>query len=346
MKMTHKRLSESLKRRTAINCILDTISGIKRPGGDPYDLDDPWLIKAFLHKIVLSGDWGHSRGYLQRIKDVDGPLHQDREFKPETRMPNYQRKYIRQSRNFEIIVFSDPINYCAPFVIEVYPKEKASVRALMQLLCALNSSLGLIYVTSIEYAVDLYCHDRDSMQRLSCILKRFLRVPYQRKAKLFGEDCIQWGNETRMNAVYKAGGTKVYERGPDGKKKKKGGLPYWDLEACDRVRLERSFPRKLLKPTGISTLNDLIQHAKFKELNGEVYRFQCFEGSRKLPRIWEDYTTPDEKGNKNCLQYEINHGRQQVKNLNQYLKDVRAFDSLRVAVKEAMKRLDNEWISQ
>ena len=200
-------------------------------------------------------------------------------------------------------------------------------------------------MTSIEYTVDLYCHDRESMQRLFRTMKRYLHIPYQRNANLYGGDIIEWGNAARMNAEYRAGDVTMYERGPDGKKKKRGRQLYWDQADCDRVRLERYAPRKLLKSHDISTVDDLIGGLKFHEINGEVYRFICFEGSKRLPRIWEDYLTSDENGNMNCLQLEIKNGRKNTRNLNQYMKHVSAFDPLSVSMQEAMKRLDDEWIS-
>jgi hypothetical protein len=342
--MTRKRMSEWLKKITAINVILSALEGIRRLGGDPYDLDNPWLIKAFLHKIVVSGDWRSCKGYLKIIQNILGPLYLDVNFKPPKRMPNYRRKYIKQLPDFEIIIFTEAINYRAPYLIEIYPRENTSHRKVRELLRSLNSSL-LLYVTSIEYTVDLYCHDRQSMQRLFRALRRFLHIPYQRKARLYGEERMEWGSNTRMNAAFRAGDVLMYERGPDGKKKKRNKLPYWDIEDCDRIRLERYVHRKLLKTHGISTLDDLIQHTRFHEINRDVYKFKCFEGSNKLPHLSEGYTTPDEYGNMNCLQLEINYFRKKVKNLNQYLRDVRALDSLRVAIQDAMKQQDDRWIS-
>ena len=59
-----------LKRLTAENCIKSSLDGIRRPKGNPYDLDDPWLIRAFPHKIVLSGDWAYARGHIKKIRET------------------------------------------------------------------------------------------------------------------------------------------------------------------------------------------------------------------------------------------------------------------------------------
>jgi hypothetical protein len=134
------------------------------------------------------------------------------------------------------------------------------------------------------------------------------------------------------------GDVKLYIRGPDGKRKS-----CWNIDSCDRIRLELSASRKILRNHKIKKVDDLLENAQFQEINGDIYKFKCFEGSRILPQRTNAYPSSDKQGNKNCLQYEINKYRPKVKNLNQYLKDVDAFDPLKEALLGAMIRFDTEW---
>ena len=77
--------------------------------------------------------------------------------------------------------------------------------------------------------------------------------------------------------------------------KKKGD--HWQFEDVDRVRLEYTAKRARLlnKKIKINTISDLIACPRFHELNRNIYRFVSFERSKKLPRHYDDYTTPGDK---------------------------------------------------
>ena len=340
MKTFSKKKSRNFKKRCAFGTIQYAINGIEKKSDDPSDWEAPY-IKAFLHRIILTGDWHKCKGYYKTLINLFGAFYLDTDFTPDGRMPNYRKKWIKNTPDFSINVFSEPIEFQAPYYMELLPKGNVSPEKYKELLQRLNSSLKILHVRSIEYSIDLYCHDRESLQRLFLTLRRYLHIPYQRDAKLYGEKHIAWGDKTRMNTVYKASDVKMYERGPDGKKKRID----WNVEDCDRVRLEFTANKTALRQRGISTLDDLISDARFYEINHDIYKFIYFEGSKKLPQCWEGYTSSDERGNMNCLQLEINNFRNRIKNLNQYLKEAEAFDPLRLAIVDAMHQFDEKWVN-
>ena len=333
-----KKDSISLKKSMSEDFIKYAVEGIQRESGDPDDWDSPFLIKAFLHKINLTTDWKYCSGTYEKLKSRFDSFYIDNSFNPHIRMPNYGKRMIKRMQDFDIYLFTDSSNFAAPSILEIHPSENTSSKQYRELLHSLEEALGILNVSSVEYAIDLCCHDRGSVQRLFRKLTRYIHIPYSREASHYGQG-IDLGNEVKMNTVIRMGDVKMYERGADGKKGKSG----WNIDDCDRIRLELSASRKIFRKHGIKTVYDLLEDAQFQKINGGIYKFKCFEGSRKLPQCYNAYISSDAKGNKNCLQYEINYFRHTVPNLNQYLKDVKAFDSLKEALSNAMIKFDTEW---
>jgi hypothetical protein len=328
----------SFKRTFVGNGIKHTINGIEREKGDPDDYDDPFLINAFLHKLNLTTSWQSCKGAYRKLQTIFGNFHKDESFRADVRMPNYRRRLIKKLPNFDIYFFTNSINYAAPNLIEIHPKENTSSKQYRELLHSLNAALGVLNISVVEYAIDLYCHDRKSLQRLFRTFKRYIHVSYSRGASHYSQQ-IDLSKNISLNSIIRMGDVKIYERGPDGKRDKSG----WNIETCDRVRLEFSASRTIFLKLKIKTVTDFLENAQFQKINGNIYKFKYFDGSRKLPQCWEAYTSSDDQGNKNCLQYEINHYRPIVPNINQYLKDIVVFDHLKDALLNAMSRFDEEW---
>lgn len=332
-----KKLTD-LKKFTAGVAIRYALDGIQRINGNFYDLDSLFLIKPFLHKINITTDWNYCKGSYKILQDMFGKFYVDDKFTPNVRMPNYRKRLIKSLTDFDIYFFTDSMNFAAPNLIEIHPKENTSTKKLKKLLHSLNTRLVELSVSSVEYSIDLYCRDHESRLQLFNTLKRHLHVPYSRGASHYGQE-INLGNNVGMNSIIRMGDIKMYERGIDGKKGKSG----WNNDECDRIRLELSASRDMLRKYGIKTLTDLIDDPKFQVINGNLYQFKWFEGSNKLPNCCDPFLSADAYGNDNCLQYEINNFRPHVKNLNQYLKDVDMFEPFKKALNGAMLKYDREW---
>jgi hypothetical protein len=333
-----KRQEIKLKRLMIGNFIISAIKGIQRENGDPDDLDYPLLMKPFLHKINLTTDWSYCLGAYKKLQGKFGNFYIDNNFNPDIRMPNYGKRLIKNMADYDIFFFTDSHNCVAPHLIEIHPKEKTTSKQIRELLHSLNELFMVLNVSSIEYAIDLYCHDRKAIKRLFRTLIRYIHVHYSRGASNYGQK-IDLSNNTGINSILRMGHLKIYERGPDGKKNES----CWNTDDCDRIRLELTAERSIFRKHGIKTVDNLLEKAQFQKINEDIYKFKWFEGSRKLPQCWNAYTASDDCGNKNCLQYEINHFRSIVLNINQYLKDVKAFDPLNKALLDAMIRFDKEW---
>jgi hypothetical protein len=155
---------------------------------------------------------------------------------------------------------------------------------------------------------------------------------------LYGEEQA-WGDKSRMNMTYRVSGVKFYERGSDDEKKKKG----WVLENVNRVRLEHSAIRKTLVKYEIHVLSDFVERPQFHAINGDIFVFKCFEGSKILPHYWDAYKMLDEKGYGGCFQLELNRRRHDVKNVHQYMRNVRKLDALKSELERAMIEFDTQW---
>jgi hypothetical protein len=255
-------------------------------------------------------------------------------------MPNYDKRWIKQSPEFQINIYTYPKGRRPPFLIEIIPTEKATFNDWKELLKFIHLWFPSLKVSTVDYAIDMYCYDFKAAEKLFRIQLKHLFVPYQRQAFIFGGDVVQYGNQTRMNSVCRIDDAKIYERGPD---KKKNGLS-WIMEDVDRVRLEYSASRKVLVNHGISVVGDLIRHPQFYEINKNIYKFMHFNGSKKLPKLGQDYTMPDENGNIGCFQSEVIGHRNNVKNIRHYMADTEDFEVLKSALWNAMRKFDLEWV--
>lgn len=283
------------------------------------------------------------------------PLHRVEDYRPKDDDPNgYQEKWVTRLKDgFLFVVFAYPKDYRAPYWMEIHVHERVTVQELKDQLRKIKSSLPTAKVSWIDYTLDQLCYGPHEAQRLFWVEMRNLHVPHQRKARLTGAKLTEWGNEDRMNTAYRASNVQVYERGPDSKK----GDDHWQFEDVDRVRLEYTAKRARLLKKGINTISDLIDRPRFHELNRNIYRFVSFERSKKLPRHYDDYTTPGDKkkdeaeGNIEeqifgAFQLEYNRSRkgdEKVPGIGQYVKDLYVFEPLKARLDEVMREYDTEW---
>lgn len=338
--LSRKKISDGVKKAHALSWIDLAIGCIQRESGDYNDWYSPLRIDAFMHKVMLSGMWVDIQGDYYKLWTVFEGLHIDDHFVPSERMPSYKERWIKHSPGFQMYVYVYPIGYRPPYRIEIIPRERASIGDWKDLLKKLRLWFPKLKVSTVDYAIDEYCYSPRTAENLFLIQSRHLYIPYQEKVEIYGEDLIEFGNQTRLNAVYRSGNVKMYERGPDKKKNGKG----WSMEDVDRVRLEYSAPREVLRDHGITFIADLIRNPLFHEINKNTYKFKRFKGSKKLPMLGQDYTTPVKNGNIGFFQSEDIGHRKNINNIAHYRKDIKEFGDLKSALRDAMQRFDLEWV--
>ena len=340
MKLDSQIMKSQLLQRQAESFLNTTLQCIARMGRDPFDWDEPYAIHALIDKVVLLGDWDTRTNDWIIMKEMFSPFHVDKSYVPNDRMPNYKVKLIKNLPDCQVIIFNDVINcYLPPFLMEVHASEGTTMQQYKERLHQIGQRLPHLKVSLVEYTLDLFCHAYTTgVQRLFRALRKHAYFPYQRTATLYGEEQA-WGDKTRMNMTYRVSDVKMYERGPDRERRAK----YWNLADTDRVRLEHTARRKTLVKYWIHVLNDFVERPQFHTINGDIFVFKCFDGSKKLPHYWNAYGTPDAKGNGGCFQLELNRRRHDVKNIHQYMRDVHQLDALKSELERAMIGFDSQW---
>jgi len=303
-------------------------------------------IEPLIHRVVLTGPYCT----YDQLKQVGELWPYDRGQKS-----SYKNNFTSNISGFIRIISKWPKNsYRRPIRIELIPKRyveaKEYKKALIDLMRALPQPLQ---VSEVEYAVDIYCYSPREVASLFYELIHCLWVPYKSSVGMVGEDMAQYGKNVRANHVFHAKAedskVKIYERGPDNRRKK--GEKGWELERCDRVRIEQTAKRSKLLYHGIDTLYDLIENPKFLELNEKIFNFKKFEGSKKLPKPWEAYRSKDKYGNQvGAIQAEYLHFKKlqpddtgYVANVSQYLNDVPEFEKLKAILIDKLREFDREW---
>jgi len=339
-KLSSKKKTEGIGKARVLSHAEDVLLGIERDEPDPYDPKEPYKIRCFIHKITLSGPYGYDQ-----ITTNIGPLYLDRNFDPKTRSPNYKNKFIRNRKYFSLIFFLNPKQYLPSCYIEIHPKENVSAKRYKKFLIRFNANLPGLKVSKVEYASDQFCHRPSKVERLFYLERRHLYVSQSRKCGLIGEDYDQFGRKNRLNFVFHNGRIKIYERGPDDEKNGKA----WERKFIDRVRLEYTATRTDLKKNGLDDLSQFIVSPKFLQMNKNRFRFMCFKGSNKLPKIWEDYNLPDARGFEGSFQAQHIEWRKdtllrkKIKNIKVYTARVEEFDPLLSRLESVWASFDQEW---
>ena len=74
------------------------------------------MINAFIHKVVLSGLKGNAKEDYNKLWRAFEGLFVDETFVPEKRMPNYRTRWIKQSAEFQINIYTKPKAIRPPFL--------------------------------------------------------------------------------------------------------------------------------------------------------------------------------------------------------------------------------------
>jgi len=287
---------------------------------------------AFLHRVNLSGPYGYGR-----IRDELGPLWIDNGFVPEERFPAYRKKARKNYRNFSLNIFTNPIKNSEGIpmrpacFVEIHPSEAILHHEYRDLLLKVDERFPDLKVSSVEYAVDLYCKTSLGTGNLFWIIRKCLYVPWQREVRMIGGQQNIYG--TKYNLVCHVDSDhKFYERGNDSDKNRKG----WLRDDVNRVRLEHTVKRKQLLKCGISTLEDLIRSPEFLAINRDKWQFKKFSESPRFPAIWDPYR-------EGCFQSEYLRYRTRISNLSKYKHDVKELSTLRSTIMDALQLADWSW---
>lgn len=336
------KIRKEILEAHALHRIGYAIDGIRKESGDPEDWNAPLSVNAFIHKIVLSGLWGNVQDDYNKLWAMFDCPFVDETFVSKERMPSYRTRWIKKSPQFQTNIYTKPTVRSSPFLIEIIPTDQATHTDWIKFLQFIHQWFPILKVSTVDYAIDEHCYDFKAAEKLFRTQLKYLFIPYQRSVNFLGGDLVEYGDRTRMNSVCRIKNTKLYERGPDIKKNGKG----WSMKDVDRVRLEYSAPREVLLKKGISFISDLIRHPQFYEINKNIYRFKHFSGSKKLPKLGQDYAMSNKNGNIDCFQSENIGHRDNVKNIARYRKNIEDFDALKTALWDSMRRFDSEWVGE
>ncbi|MFA4901887.1 MAG: hypothetical protein WC600_03990 [Desulfobaccales bacterium] len=202
-------------------------------------------------------------------------------------------------------------------------------------------------VSSLEYAIDFFCHSHESLNHLFYLLRRYMFFPYAHETLMRGDEFLGWNEPRKYNTVYHVdmgiNHAKIYERGNDDKGLK--GRSGWLHKKVNRVRLEFTFGRPFLVRKDLTDLHSLVNDAKFHQLCSPRIYFKNFKASSPFPKDWENYTATNKDGNIECLMEEFFKAKRdaQFENPMQYLEDNEVLDSLKKNILYELRKFDNDW---
>lgn len=344
--MRGPRLTKLLSENIAWNIVGRDLDGIMRMGRHPREADGPLKIESKIHKMVLVGSSeGSAYGYKDLVSHL-GPFLDFTESGPSKRKGYYERDYIRRKSDFILHIYVNPRKEFMPrFKLEIYPTSTVDISHYKDFLSNINRKIPGLKISCAEYAIDLYCKTGIHAANVFSLLRRFLYVPYQRNSRTYEDDEKEINDIGRdkitVSRTIHIGNVKIYERGDDSDKNRQSGG--WERDKINRVRLEFSAKRRILKSTGIYALNDFLHDAQFHRINNPLYQFAYFKNSSKLPNVWEPYNCKDSNGVAGCFVTECAHYRKIVRNIAQYIRNADSFVELRKNIEASWKAFDDEW---
>lgn len=334
------QLSES-HLKSITNCIID------------YNIT---RIEPQIHRIKLSGEKIKGQK-MEGLYDYDSfkktfPAAQHiSDFISDERMPLYKYQLKIDYGRYIINIFYFRRKGCyPPFCMEVTPKGKFYIADFKKILKDLNKLYPNMCVSSIEYAIDVFCDYPKSIEWLYYLIRRALYVPYAKGARQLPEKTTVMSDKFSMCYTQHYGGdTKIYLRGDDEDKEDGTG---WHESKFNRVRFEFTANRRELSRHSIHRITDLLRDCMFHKINEKVYHFRRFKGDDRYPQYyesdWSNYTTEDMYGNKGAFQNEYEKAAKDNETKNNYRKysiDIEDLEPLKRKIIEVMKGFDIAWRS-
>jgi len=305
-------------------------------------------IESKIHRVKLSGEKIKGQTLMgvydfASLKKIFPNAGINPDFIPDDRMPNYDMQIIVDNHIYTLNIFTYRNNtYCPPFCLDVTPKEGVSQSDFHNSLVSLNKLFPRMCVSSVEYAIDIFCDTPSTVEWLFGLLRRALYVPYAKEAILKSEDEATWDEKLKMCVTQHFGGdTKIYPRGNDCDKNDGSG---WSYDTLNRVRLEYTPNRNaIVKKSNINTLPDLLRDCLFQAINQNLYHFSRFDGPSTYPEYYEDDWSNYSDGTFQT-EYIMRAEMPETKNnYRKYVVEIEDFEPLKEKLIESMATFDSAW---
>lgn len=117
-------------------------------------------------------------------------------------------------------------------------------------------------ISKAEFTLDIKCSDSRALFEY---IMRHIFMPHRRKGSLkaIGQHGLRVDMNLKTNHAFRISHLKIYERGPDSKRKKLDNGKYgWDASDIDRIRIEYDITNKIMREWGAKTT--IIERGKRK----------------------------------------------------------------------------------
>lgn len=311
--LRRKRISEGLKKTMAEefkSFAIESIHQIER-------------IKPRIHRIKLFGDdrspgaynWDQVRSQFKNVlfHPHRGKLYRD--FYPIT-LKGFEEIYIERGLRDD--------KYGQPCNITIVPEDNLPTENYHELLIRFDKSLPDLKPKIVEYTLDLFCKEETDITMIYHLLRKYIFVKGIKDTWTEGSSNLStyWKNKQKQLIVYQRG-------------KKK------DSKELDRVRIELTIYRDVLRKRGILTLEDMLRDIKFSKTWEGVLHFEHFTS----PDMPEDhkYLAKDKKGNFDAFQLEYLKRNKSHKDMTKFKESLKELDSFKDRLSDVAKEFDKKW---
>ena len=291
-------------------------------------------IEAKIHRVTITGNCE-----LDKMEEVIGQLDPNHDYY-HSEDKDYHKMSETVWNGFNFQVFTEPSRQYKPKMkVQFTPPDGISAKEHKAHLLNLSNIFNNFSLSIVEFAVDIYQKDRQLVDTLFWVLKKYLFIRKKRIPPILYQNTElseDTSTEETTNKTYKVSTfTKIYERGDDEEKENEG----WKDNSINRVRLEHTSERAELLGYGLNLFKDLLADCKFVEINGEIWKFKKFDDSRKFPKPIQFY--PENDAFQDIYKVEGKKGRRPDKHIG----DVDDEDLLLLKgwISDAMKSLDDDW---
>jgi hypothetical protein len=284
--------------------------------------------KVFLHRCKFSGSYT----YDDLSARLGKKLGINKAYDKNSRMPNYNTMAYTEHFGLNLTIFLNPIETInAPrCLIELsYPTQ--------EFLMALNLLLPGLKCSSIEYTNDLFYLDATSVRKSFEVFFRYCFVPYLKIPRILSGHSAKYKNSSKVNRTARIDPVKIYERGAD----KKGPHKGWTQRKLDRIRIEFTARRELLKRKDIYELEKFIADCKYSEIVPKSYSFSLFTGNQRLPCETDTYALIE--GHESFQLEYIRAFDDEIKNPYQYKNDAKVLNRLKRELDQLAIQFDQKW---
>lgn len=295
-------------------------------------IEDIVRIEVKIHMICLTG------GYQKKgISDFFDKL----AFKKYDidRFENYEYGAFKKLQGGFLTVKASPLEgYLPQCIIE-------TTNPTHEMLYCILKKFPELSVSKAEYTVDIVYSSPQDVRKYFYLIRRYAYFPHVRKKNIILLTHHKNLKRSAVNMSLYAGAIKIYERGKDDHKTVYNKLDKgWSYDDLDRVRIEVTAKREILKKNGLRNLNNFVESVKFQKIFMKRIHFKRFiESAKKVPNQYAYYRTKDIKGHSAALYAEIEGAKKIYKNPLQYLKNVKKFEIFKKILVSHIKEFENNW---